>query len=123
MKKFILPLLLLGLAMPAFADPQGSGPGAVAPKLKINPNAIERPAVTALGERDALEAPEGSEICWAFECGQCREVNRSYTGTYIKSRKEAACPTRPSSCDVNSRGACAGLNDDGVAIISDPLGQ
>jgi hypothetical protein len=123
MKKYILSLILVGLAVPAFAEPRDTGPRAVAPKVKIEPKVMDRPGVAPLGrEQDEQEAPQTAEICWTFECAPCREVNRSFTGTYIKSRKEAPCPTQPSSCDVNSRGACASLNDQGMSTVIDPMG-
>lgn len=124
MKKYILSLILIGLAVPAVAEPRDTRPGAVAPKVKIEPKVIERPGVAQLERKlDEQEAPQNAEICYSFECGQCREVNRSFTGTYIKERKDAPCPTQPSSCDVNSRGACAGLNDQGMSTVTDPMGQ
>jgi hypothetical protein len=124
MKKYILSLILIGLAVPAIAEPGDTRPGAVAPKVKIEPKVIERPGVAKLERKqDEQEGPQNAEICYSFVCGQCREVNRSFTGTYIKERKDAPCPTQPSSCDVNSRGACADLNNEGISTVADPMGQ
>jgi hypothetical protein len=124
MKKYILSLILIGLAVPAVAEPRDTRPGAVAPKVKIEPKVIERPGVAQLERKqDEQEPPPKAEICHSFVCAPCREINRSFTGTFIKEMKEASCPTQPSSCDVNSPGACAGLNDAGMSTVTDPMGQ
>ena len=65
MKKYILSLILIGLAVPALAEPGDIRPGAVAPKVKIEPKVIERPGVAQLERnQDEQEAPQNAEICW-----------------------------------------------------------
>lgn len=93
----------------ALAVSNDRAPVALRPDLRIAPGTVFGGVDGQEEDDDDGEKPVAK--CHELSCGRCNEVDRSYTGTYLKTGAETNdCPQPVPDCDVRSRGMCGDLN-------------